>query len=152
MVDAAFNEVPSSTRNRAGARDPEMSRTKKDNQWHFGMKARIGVDAGTGLVHSLAETPAHVYDVTQERRLLHGGETATRCAVGYQVADRRTGDPRVGLWTRSGGMPCDSADTGRAGPSPHLNHARQDLRGLFKPSLGFQSGIRPGRKAGRCGA
>ena len=57
IVDATIIEAPSSTKNRAGARDPEMRQTKKGNQYHFGMKVHIGVDADTGVVHSLATTP-----------------------------------------------------------------------------------------------
>ena len=60
IVDATIIEAPSSTKNRAGARDPEMRQTKKGNQYHFGMK-HIGVDADTGVVHSLATTPANVH-------------------------------------------------------------------------------------------
>ena len=54
IVDATIIEAPSSTKNRAGERDPEMHQTKKGNQWHFGMKDHIGVDAGTGIVHSMS--------------------------------------------------------------------------------------------------
>ena len=53
-----------STKNREGKRDPEMHQNKKGNEWHFGMKAHIGVDAATGLVHSLVSTAANVQDVT----------------------------------------------------------------------------------------
>ena len=56
IVDATIIEAPSSTKNRAGARDPEMRQTKKGNQYHF-VKVHIGVDADTGVVHSLATTP-----------------------------------------------------------------------------------------------
>ena len=56
IVDASIIEAPSSTKNRAGERDPEMHQTKKGNQWHFGMKVHIGVDADTGLVHSMSAT------------------------------------------------------------------------------------------------
>ena len=73
MVDATLIAAPSSTKNRRGAGDPEMHQAKKGNQWHFGMKAHIGVDAETGLVHSVVGTAAHVHDVTQAHALLHGG-------------------------------------------------------------------------------
>ena len=68
IVDATIIEAPSSTKNRAGARDPEMRQTKKGNQYHFVMKVHIGVDADTGVV--LATTPANVHDVTEAHRLL----------------------------------------------------------------------------------
>ena len=59
-ASASIIEAPSSTKNRAGERDPEMHQTKKGNQWHFGMKAHIGVDSETGIVHSLSTTAANV--------------------------------------------------------------------------------------------
>ena len=58
-----------------GERDPEMHQTKKGNQWHLGMKAHIGVDAESGLVHTVVGTAANVNDVTQAGELLHGDET-----------------------------------------------------------------------------
>ena len=77
------------TKNRAQQRDPEMHQAKKGNQWYFGMKAHIGVDAHTGLVHSLATTAANVADVTQVPQLLHGSETRVWGDAGYQGVDRR---------------------------------------------------------------
>ena len=68
IVDASIIEAPSSTKNRAGARDPEMHQTKKGNEWHFGMKVHIGVDSQTGMVHSVCTTSANVHDVTQAHR------------------------------------------------------------------------------------
>lgn len=64
IVDATIIEAPSSTKNATGTRDPEMHQTKKGNDWHFGMKAHVGVDAETGLVHSLQTTSANVHDLT----------------------------------------------------------------------------------------
>ena len=64
IVDATIIRAPSSTKNREGKRDPEMRQTRKGKQYHFGMKAHIGVDAETGVVHSLATTGANVHDVT----------------------------------------------------------------------------------------
>ena len=75
IVDASIIDAPSSTKNRRGERDPEMHQTKKGNQWYFGMKAHIGVDAESGLAHSLATTAANAADVTQACVLLHGDET-----------------------------------------------------------------------------
>jgi IS5 family transposase len=65
LVDATIIAAPSSTKNRAGARDPEMHQTKKGNQWLFGMKAHIGADADSGLVHSVVCTAANVADVAE---------------------------------------------------------------------------------------
>ncbi|MEB0048926.1 transposase, partial [Pseudomonas sp. Dout3] len=67
--------APSSTKNKDGKRDPEMHQTKKGIQYFFGMKAHIGVDAESGLVHSVVGTAANVADVTQVDKLLHGEET-----------------------------------------------------------------------------
>ena len=75
IVDATMLDAPASTKNRAQARDPEMHQGRKGNQWYFGMKAHIGVEAHTGVVHSVATTAANVAAVTQVPRLLHGGET-----------------------------------------------------------------------------
>ena len=74
IVDASIIEAPSSSKNGAGERDPQMRQTKKGNEWRFGMKVHIGVDAETGVVHSMSTTSANVHDVTEAHRLLHGGE------------------------------------------------------------------------------
>ena len=71
VVDATLVAAPSSTKNSTGERDPEMHQTKKGNQWHFGMKAHIGVDAESGLVHTVIGTAANACDVTQGHGLLH---------------------------------------------------------------------------------
>ena len=89
IVDASIIEAPSSTKNRAGERDPEMHQTKKGNQWHFGMKAHIGVDSETGIVHNLSITAANVHDVTEAHGLLHGGEVQVWCDAGYQGVHKR---------------------------------------------------------------
>ena len=89
IVDATIIEAPSSTKNRAGERDPEMHQTKKGNRWHFGMKAHIGVDSETGIVHSMSATAANVHDVTETHNLLHGGETVVWGDAGYQGVGRR---------------------------------------------------------------
>ena len=75
IVDATIIEAPSSTKNADGARDPEMRQTKKGNQWHFGMKAHIGVDSQNKLIHSVAASPANVHDSQALPHLLHGNET-----------------------------------------------------------------------------
>jgi IS5 family transposase len=75
MVDATIIAAPSSTKNKTKERDPEMHQTKKGNQWHFGMKAHIGVDSASKLVHTLVTTAANVHDSTVLGDLLHGEET-----------------------------------------------------------------------------
>ena len=75
IVDATIISAPSSTKNAAKARDPEMHQTKKGNQWYFGMKAHIGVDSRSKMIHSVTATPANVADGTVLPELLHGRET-----------------------------------------------------------------------------
>jgi IS5 family transposase len=76
IMDATIISAPSSTKNNTKTRDPEMHQTRKGNQWYFGMKAHIGVDAQTGTVHSLVTTPANVHDSHCIGGLLHGKEQA----------------------------------------------------------------------------
>lgn len=75
IVDATIISAPSSTKNRAKARDPEMHQTKKANQWYFGMKAHLGIDSRTKLIHAVVATPANVADSRVLPQLLHGRET-----------------------------------------------------------------------------
>ena len=89
VVDATLISAPSSTKNDSGLRDPEMHQTKKGNQWHFGMKAHIGVDADSGLVHTVVGTAANVNDVTQAHALVHGAETDVFADAGYQGVGKR---------------------------------------------------------------
>lgn len=89
IVDATIIAAPSSTKNQQGERDADMHQTKKGNQWHFGMKAHIGVDAETGLTHTVVGTAANVNDVTQAQALLSGTETEVYADAGYQGVDKR---------------------------------------------------------------
>ena len=89
IVDASIIEAPSSTKNGAGERDPQMRQTKKGNEWRFGMKVHVGVDAETGVVHSMSTTSANVHDVTEAHRLLHGGEKRVWGDAGYQGVAKR---------------------------------------------------------------
>ena len=89
VVDATLIAAPSSTKNASGERDPEMHQTKKGNQWHFGMKAHIGVDADSGLVHTVRGTAANVNDVVEANSLLHGEESDAFGDAGYQGAAKR---------------------------------------------------------------
>ena len=89
VVDATLIAAPSSTKNKSGERDPEMHQTQKGNQWYFGMKAHIGVDADSGLVHTVIGTAANVNDVTQGHALLHGEEVDVFADAGYQGATKR---------------------------------------------------------------
>ena len=84
IVDATLINAPSSTKNREKKRDPEMRQTRKGNQWYFGMKAHIGVDARTKLIHSVATTPANVHDSQVLTELLHGEEREVWGDSAYQ--------------------------------------------------------------------
>ena len=89
MVDATIIAAAPSTKNKAKERDPEMHQTKKGNAWHFGMKAHIGVDAGSDLVHTVVGTAVNVADVAQAHALLHGEEKTGFGDAGYQGVQRR---------------------------------------------------------------
>ncbi len=89
VVDATLIAAPSSTKNATGERDPEMKQSKKGNQWYFGMKAHIGVDADSGLVHTVRGTSGNVNDVVEGNSLLHGQETEAWADAGYQGAHKR---------------------------------------------------------------
>lgn len=93
MVDATIIAAASSTKNARGERDPQMHQTKKGNQWYFGMKAHIGVDVESGLVHTVTTTAANVADVTEVAALLHGEETVVFADAGYVGAQKRVERP-----------------------------------------------------------
>ncbi len=89
IIDATLIAAPSSTKNKSGQRDPEMHQTKKGNNYHFGMKAHIGVDAETGVVHSVTNTAANAHDITQANHLLHGKEKDVYADSGYRGIQKR---------------------------------------------------------------
>jgi IS5 family transposase len=91
IVDATIIAAPSSTKNTTGRRDPQMHQTKKGNQWHFGMKAHIGADAGTGYVHSVSATAANVHDLDEAGNLVRDDDEVVYADAGYQGAARRPG-------------------------------------------------------------
>ena len=104
IVDATIIEAPSSTKNRAGEWDPEMHQTRKGNQWHFGMKAHIGVDSETGIVHSMSATAANVHDVTPRRTICC---TGARRWCGATPGIREWGrERRTWGWGWNGGWQC----------------------------------------------
>ena len=96
VVDATLIAAPSSTKNASGERDPEMHQSKKGNQWFFGMKAHIGADAESGLVHTVRGTSGNVNDVVEANSLLHGEEVQVFADAGYQGAHKRP-DARKGV-------------------------------------------------------
>jgi transposase, IS5 family len=89
VVDATLIAAPPSTKNKDGTRDPEMHSSKKGNSYHFGMKAHIGVDADSGLVHTVHTTAGNEHDVTQASKLLHGRETTVYGDSGYRGVQKR---------------------------------------------------------------
>jgi IS5 family transposase len=89
LVDATLIAAPPSTKNKAKQRDPEMHQTRKGNQWYFGMKAHIGADRDSKLVHTLVATAANVADITKTAELLHGQETQVHADAGYTGVEKR---------------------------------------------------------------
>lgn len=99
LVDATIIDAPSSTKNEARACDPEMSSTKKGNDWYFGIKAHIGVDVDSGTVHSLEATTAKVHDSKVWDELMHGDEASVWADKGYVSAEREAAFGKQGkVW------------------------------------------------------
>ncbi len=90
IVDATIINAPSSTKNAEKAGDPEMHQTKKGNEWRFGMKCNIGVDAGTGYVHTLTATSANVHDITETEKLIRKDDEVVYGDSGYIGIQKRT--------------------------------------------------------------
>lgn len=95
VVDATLIDAPSSTKNKDKQRDPEMSQTKKGNQWYFGMKAHIGTDVQSGLVHTVQGTTAKDSDNSQLEACLHGEEKFVLADRGYHKNSRTWRDLKV---------------------------------------------------------
>lgn len=89
IVDATILPAPSSTKNASGKRDPEMRSTKKGNQWYFGMKAHIGVDAGSGYTHTVEATAANEHDVTKASDLIREDDDVVYGDAGYTGIEKR---------------------------------------------------------------
>ena len=89
IVDATTINAPSSTKNAEKARDPEMHQTKKGNEWKFGMKCHIGVDAGSGLVHTITVTAANEHDITQAAALIREDDEVVYGDSGYLGIQKR---------------------------------------------------------------
>jgi IS5 family transposase len=89
IVDATILNAPSSTKNASGKRDPEMHSTKKGNEWYFGMKAHIGVDAGSGYTHTVEATAANEHDVTKTYSLIREDDEVVYGDSGYQGIEKR---------------------------------------------------------------
>ncbi len=146
IVDATIIAAPCSTKNATGARDPQMHQTKKGNQWYFGMKAHIGVDAGTGYVHSMTVTAANVHDLDETVNLVRGDDEVVYTDAGYQGVEKRpevTSDEHLAgvefrVAARKGKL------AGMAGPDRHAESARAGVRAkvehpflIIKRDFGF---------------
>ena len=89
VVDATIINAPSSTKNAQKQRDPEMHQTKKGNEWRFGMKCHIGVDAFSGLVHTIEVTPANVHDIAVASKLIREDDDVVYGDSGYLGLEKR---------------------------------------------------------------
>lgn len=89
LVDATLIAAPSSTKNKNKKRDPQMHQTRKGNQWYFGMKAHIGADRDSKLVHTVVATAANTSDIAKTSELLHGEETQVYADAGYIGVEKR---------------------------------------------------------------
>lgn len=97
MVDATIIHAPSSTKNAAGSRDPEMHQTMKNRQWYFGMKVHVGADVNSGVVHSVTVTAANRPDIAELPKLLREGDEVIFGDSGYASQDYKRGARAMGL-------------------------------------------------------
>ena len=127
-VDATLIAAPPSTKNREGKRDPEMTQTKKGNQWYFGMKAHIGVDDESGLVHTIVGTTAKDSDMSQFTHLLHGEEERVSADRGYDYPQvhAHLQDNLIEDWVALKGKPGRGLSAWVQG----LNHAIAQIRAI----------------------
>ena len=128
IVDASIIEAPSSTKNAKRERDPEMHQAKKGNQWHFGMKAHIGVDAETGLAHSLETTPANGSDVATAHAVLHGGEEEAWGDAGYQGVGKRAENKDAAVDWRTAMKPGRRRQLDKSGPEEAAEKHKASIR------------------------
>ena len=97
-VDATLIAAPTPTKNKDKKRDPEMHSSKKGNQWYFGMKAHIGVDADSGLVHTVRGTSGNISDIAEANSLLYGQESVAYGDAGYQGVEKRPDATKEVTW------------------------------------------------------
>jgi len=135
IIDATLIAAPSSTKNKAGKRDPEMHQTKKGNQWYFGMKVHAGVDKDSGLIHSVVVTAANVHDLTPAADLLHGEEKVVYADAGYQGIEKRPEmEGRCALPNTQEGRLDDLVETAKA----HIRAKGEHPFRVIKQQFGFQ--------------
>ena len=128
IVDASIVDAPGSTRNAKGERDPEMHQTKKGNQWYHGMKAHIGVDAETGLTHSLATTAANVSDVATAHEVLHGDEETVWGDAGYQGVGKRPENRDADVDSQTAMKPGKRRQLDKSGPEEAAERDKASVR------------------------
>lgn len=129
IVDATIITAPGSTKNRQKERDPEMHQTKKGNQWYFGMKAHIGVDEATGLVHTVVTTAANVADVSEVANLLHGKERHVFGDAGYIGAKKRAPKRGRKFWIAAKRSVVKAIDDSKLREiTEQLEHAKASIR------------------------
>jgi len=143
-VDATIIPAPSSTKNSNGKRDPEMRQTRKGNQWYFGTKAHIDVDAETGVVHSMATTPANHHDITETDKLLHGEEEDDYADSGYRGIERRPEHQERKVNWHIAMMPGKRKHLDKESPQELLEQAKASIRAkvehpfrIIKQQFGF---------------
>ena len=103
IIDATIIAAPSSTKNATGTRDPQMHQTRKGNQWYFGMKAHVGVDAGTGYAHSVTATAANVHDLDEAPHLVRADDDASMPTTAIKARRSVPRSPVMSSWRRSSG-------------------------------------------------
>ena len=122
------HRAPSSTKNAKRERDPEMHQAKKGNQWHFGMKAHIGVDAESGLAHSLETTAANVSDVATAHAVLHGDEEEVWGDAGYQGVGKRDENKDTEVDWRTAMKPGRRRQLDKSGPEEAAEKRKASVR------------------------
>jgi IS5 family transposase len=142
IVDATLIHAPSSTKNQQQERDPEMRQTKKGNQWYFGMKAHVGVDSKTKIIHTAVVTPANVADSTVLAELLHGEETRVWGDGAYQGQSDtiHRAAPRARDWTQRRCRYKDRVDEAERAKNRTKSSVRSKVEhvfGVMKLKFGF---------------
>ena len=146
IVDATLIAAPPSTKNQDKQRDPEMHQSKKGADWHFGMKAHMGADAASGLVHSLVSTTGNVAGVTQAHALLRGAETVVLADASYQGVEKRIENQgravrwrvtmerilRMALPETSLGRLCEQLAAVKASVREKVEHPFHVIKNLFR--------------------
>ena len=138
IVDATIINAPTSTKNKDKARDPEMHQTRKGNQWYFGMKAHIGVDSKTKLIHSIGVTAANVHDSQMPGDLLHGDETDS--AYTGQKQELKEHAPQAKDFTRKKGFKNRALSDSEKDANRHKSKTRsrvEHIFGIMKRQFGY---------------